>query len=157
MRVWILVENSTKAANQNKTCSYCGQKGHGEKSNPRTRKSNCPAYGHKCGRCSRLHHFDHICRNSKPNTKKIEHDDGAAIFDSLCAVTTSEMPAMDHHLYDHQTDTWHKRPSQPQPYLDVSIRVVDDDYRQLGYEPITGSTSKTSTVSPWQTLDVKAI
>ena len=142
-----LVENSTKATNQSKICSYCGQKGHGEKSNPRIRKSSCPAYGHKCGHCSRLHHFDHVCRNGKPGNKKIEHDNEAAIFDSLCAVATSETPIMDHHLYDNQTDTWHKRPSQPQPHLDVSIRIVDDDYRQLGYEPITKSTHKTLTVS----------
>ena len=54
---------------------------------------------------------------------------------------------MEHHLYDNQTDTWHKHLSQPQPHLDVSIRIVDDDYRQLGYEPITKSTHKTLTVS----------
>jgi hypothetical protein len=41
------------------------QKGHGKSAPARLRKSDCPAYGHKCGYCNREHHFEKVCRSKE--------------------------------------------------------------------------------------------
>jgi NADH pyrophosphatase NudC (nudix superfamily) len=50
-------------------CSYCGKRGHGKKSVAQLRKTQCPAYGHRCELCHRDHHFENVCR-SKDNPKQ---------------------------------------------------------------------------------------
>ena len=43
--------------------------------------------------------------------------------------------AVDHHLYDNLCDRWHKRASDPQPYVRVYFRAFEEDYRALGFVP----------------------
>lgn len=57
-------------------CSYCGRKGHGERSNARRRSTECPAYNHTCKHCNREHHLESMCRskdNPIPKKRQTEH------------------------------------------------------------------------------------
>ena len=62
------------------------------------------------------------------------------MFDLLCTVTSSgptfkdRSIAIDHHLYDNLTDTWIKQRSQPQPFINLNISVVFEDYKALGFD-----------------------
>ena len=150
--------NAARGDNNHKLCSYCGRKGHGDKSITKYRQKQCPAFGHTCIHCNRPHHFDSMCR-SKGNPKvdrppKINnHQSEGAIFNTLCAIpnktgkTASRDLAMDHHLYDHLSDSWLKQPSKPQPSLNVTVKILDDDYRDLGFQPIGNLNPRTVTLS----------
>lgn len=41
-------------------CSYCGRQHGGP-------KESCAAYGHRCRKCSKLHHFESVCKSSAPS------------------------------------------------------------------------------------------
>lgn len=46
-------------------CKYCGSrhvKG----------KRNCKAYGHQCGKCGKLHHFEKVCNSTKSSVHQIQ-------------------------------------------------------------------------------------
>ena len=130
---------------------YCGKAGHGERSLARFRKTDCPAYGHKCQLCSKDHHFESVCRSKdrplkrrpKPSSENCE----VAVFDILCMMTSS-LPgkanrsiSIDHHLFDNMSKTWMKRSSQPQPFVSLTIRASHRDYRALGFTLGTPSKS----------------
>jgi NADH pyrophosphatase NudC (nudix superfamily) len=36
-----------------RSCTYCGQKGHGKSPSNDLRKADCPAFGKKCAQCAR--------------------------------------------------------------------------------------------------------
>ena len=134
-------------------CGYCGESGHGRSAPLSLRQRACPAFGHRCGHCSRLHHTDRVCRNKqkarKTNTvaaadahagqlmaeSQIDPQPG---FDALCSVTSVEsldgqlLLSLDHHLYDQMSDTWRKRHSQDQPTISLLARSVPSDYHALG-------------------------
>lgn len=126
-------------------CSYCGISGHGTNSNSQSRKSTCPAFNHTCGCCNRQHHFDHMCRSkdkvkrsSNRPTEAASINDSNSVFNVLCAVS-SDIPQdspLTHHRHDKSTNTWKKQSSRPQPFIPVSIQITDEDYTQLGYQPI---------------------
>ena len=136
-------QNAVK--DKNDTCSYCGKKGHGKSAIARIRVKECPAYGHKCKHCNREHHFEAVCRSKdKPKampsaTPRNHKDYEGAVFDTLCNISntdniqTGKAIAIDHHLYDHLSDTWIKKSSRPQPFINLSIRVSSDDYSALGF------------------------
>lgn len=124
-------------------CSYCGKMGHGKKAPPQIRKKDCPAYDHTCGICKKEHHFESVCRSKKKTESRgISHerinDEEGAIFDTLCVLTShlyqgkSQAIALDHHLYNHLTETWNKQDSKPQPFINLTVRVSQDDYTDLG-------------------------
>ena len=46
-------------------CGYCGESGHGQHASLSLRQRTCPAFGRRCGHCSRLHHVDRVCRNKQ--------------------------------------------------------------------------------------------
>ena len=128
-------------------CSYCGKKGHGEKFTPQQRRTHCPAYNHTCSLCNRLHHFEEVCRSKdKPKTtirnKQHKSEQQGAVFDTLCSVSTHSITA-DHHTYNKPTNRWKRRPSSPQPFIQVSVRVEDQDYLDLGHPPIINHPSRT--------------
>ncbi|GFR68199.1 hypothetical protein ElyMa_000270900 [Elysia marginata] len=50
-------------ADKKETCTYCGQIGHGVRSPARARRTDCPAYGHRCKLCNRDHHYESVCRS----------------------------------------------------------------------------------------------
>ena len=132
-------------------CTYCGKAGHGERSLARFRKTDCPAYGHKCQLCSKDHHFESVCRSKdrplkrrpKPSSENCE----GAVFDTLCMMTSSlrgkanKSISIDHHLSDNMSKTWMKRSSQPQPFVSLTIRASHRDYRALGFTLGTPSKS----------------
>ena len=106
----------TAVRDKNEICSYCGKKGHGKSAPARLRKSDCPAYGHKCGYCNREHHFEKVCRSKEKSKTGITthntNDCEGAVFDALCSISSHSQQrngrtlAIDHHLYDNLSDTW---------------------------------------------------
>ena len=132
-------------------CSYCGKRGHGKKRTAQERKTQCPAYGHRCAQCRREHHFESVCR-SVDNPRRPSHtqpknfDKESALFDALCTVDSSQIHhqdvnivnnnkhsiPLDHHVYDNLSDTWIRRSSKPQPFVRVSIQALPEDYLALG-------------------------
>ena len=136
-------DNATKQETSSK-CLYCGGQSHGTNTSQQARKSTCPAFNHTCGHCHRLHHFDHVCRSKKLKGAYNQPDHAASVeesntlFNSLCSVVTGPSKPADHHCYDKTTGTWHKVQSQPQPFVSLSVRLVEEDYQELGFTPIHG-------------------
>ena len=70
----------TKQGSQKK-CFSCGQACHGEYN--KRRKTECKAYGKKCSKCGKMHHFAQVCRSQKvaaidiTDTEKNEDSDPA--------------------------------------------------------------------------------
>ncbi|XP_071177635.1 uncharacterized protein [Mytilus edulis] len=143
----------TAVRDKNEVCTYCGKKGHGKSAPARLRKSDCPAYGHKCGYCNREHHFEKVCRSkekSKTGTATHNTDDcEGAVFDSLCSISSDSYKingrtlAIDHHLYDNLSDTWISKASQPQPFVNLVLRILPEDYEAFGFN----MTKRTNTVA----------
>lgn len=130
--------NNDTSDKSNTKCSYCGLLGHN--STLQSRRESCPAFNHTCGYCQRQHHFDHVCRKDKAKREKPKQPDSSAsvtepdtVFASLCAIESQTLP---HYCHDKSTNTWKKKPSKPQPFLPVSIKIVNEDYQQLGLSPI---------------------
>ena len=136
-------DNERKAS---ETCAYCGKKGHGRSAPPAIRRKSCPAYNHTCIHCNRRNHFDNVCRNKDKakiitRDKSISSECEGAIFDALCTITTSNhqhrgkrsLP-LDHHLYNQLCDVWEKRTSDPQPFINVTIRMLSEDFITLGFK-----------------------
>ena len=136
------------SSNGNGVCTYCGGKGHGRRAPPRIRQKECKAYGHTCQVCGRLHHYGKMCRagasdqatrSVQANMKDSMDNMETATFDSFCLVSsqhaTSDVAALNHHIYDEQTNTWRRRASEAHPYLKLDISIHPEDYRQLGHTP----------------------
>lgn len=80
--------------------SYCGKRGHGKQSTARVRRTQCPAYGHRCEHCKREHHFETVRRSReefhdrgkeyrahsscRQPVKAPDHE--SAVFDALCTL-----------------------------------------------------------------------
>ena len=145
-------------------CSYCGMRGHGKQSTAHIRRTECPAFGHKCEHCKRDHHFESMCRSKdnvkrQPRARQPRHSSNEnAVFDALCTLfdyndidnecfdsnqcindkvcTVSKHDItvpLEHHVYDTLTDTWVRRNSKPQPYINVDIQTCSQDYAELGF------------------------
>ena len=111
------------------------------------RKNTCPAYNHQCSHCSRLHHFEDVCRSKdkpKPKDENPPNHQGA-IYQALCSATVSSISA-DHHIYQKEGNRWSKQPSSPQPFIKLSVRVDYQDYVDLGFKPIVNNPENTITV-----------
>ena len=114
-------------------CSYCGTKGHGRNPPTRVRRRECPAFGKKCNRCNKDHHFERVCR-SKNNTKSAdEAEQEDAIFDAVCEVMSTGSPAatLTHHIYNKVTKSWLRRQSRSQPYVRLQASIRQEDYDHL--------------------------
>ena len=118
------------------TCTYCGTRGHGRNPPTRVRRNECPAYGTKCNRCDKDHHFEKVCRSkhvTRPE-KNAEHED--AVFDALCEITSTdstESTTLDHHVFDKFTKEWLRRQSKPQPYIRLRASIRREDYNHFGF------------------------
>lgn len=142
----------------NEVCSYCGKKGHGKKASLATRKTACPAYATKCTKCGKNNHYASLCLSSahKPSVQ----EESGAVFDNLCA-TSSHIAAasghkhttskknpliLSHHLFDDIQQSWMKRSSQPQPFIDLQVSSSYNDYDTLGFshlgKDVRGTTLK---------------
>ncbi|MCG8044423.1 MAG: reverse transcriptase family protein, partial [Candidatus Thiodiazotropha endolucinida] len=169
-----------KADNDSELCSYCGKRGHGKQSTARIRRTQCPAYGHRCEHCKREHHFESVCRSkddvygrSKDYTARkarrqpprdpdhenavfdalctlfdqssrevdptmelfdLSSRDGGPTMDNVCSVTRGNHTIpLDHHVYDNKSDTWVRRSSKPQPFINVTVQTHSQDYAELGF------------------------
>lgn len=131
-------------------CTYCGKAGHGAHSLARTRKTDCPAYGHRCQLCNRDHHHESVCRSKdRPRRRPppAPEDGEAAIFDALCTVMSSprrqnrKTTSIDHHLFDNLSQTWIRKGSQPQPFINLTIQASHKGYKTLGFTLNTPSKS----------------
>ena len=78
-------------------CGYCGKHGHSR--DRAARRVSCPAYGHSCTKCGKLHHFESLCRSHlhmhRPGTRHSATPQGAQANryhtqESVTAVTETE-------------------------------------------------------------------
>ena len=152
-------KNANAAQKTDPCCSYCGNAGHGKSAPTRIRKNDCPAYNHRCGHCQRDHHMENMCRSKdKPlrrSSQAPKEDNEDAVFESLCTFfeqsanyneptqsetanvvnsTGSRATPLDHHVYNDLSDMWLKRRSTSQPYIQVNIKIVPEDYADLGHD-----------------------
>ena len=81
-----------------------------------------------------------MCR-SKSNSSAPRKDDEGAIFDELCTLSytvTSKNGrkhiVLDHHIYNQLSDCWIRSASKPQPYVSLTVRCENEDYKSLGLE-----------------------
>ena len=127
---------------------YCGQRGHGKNAPSTVRRAECPAYGEPCGHCGKQNHFANVCRSKDKQRPTRPHPSGeveSAVFDSLCNATNSapqpgqnaDAIQLDHHQYHSLSERWVQKPSQPQPFLALTATTNPDDYRALGFKPVT--------------------
>jgi hypothetical protein len=129
-------------------CSHCGNTGHGDGSDPLTRRDECPAYGRTCTTCNRNHHLSSVCKTkrkwhknatpaSTPSTATIADNQGAT-FDSLSTVQSDSTfglhsVVLDHHLYNNMCDRWFRQPSKVQPFVTLRVSTHNADYQSLGF------------------------
>ena len=113
-----------KSKNKTDVCFYCSKTCHGRRLPAKIRKWECPPFGHKCTICSKLNHYNQVCHQKHriitqaPGIPPDEHE--GVVFDSLCRVTATNPSCrkpltLDHHIYNHLSDTWTRQPSQAQP------------------------------------------
>ena len=142
-------------------CGHCGKHGHGR--DIEARMANCPAYGHSCTKCGKLHHLESMCRSRTPNRRTTPRRYCTApatqsrrtmdaitavsepepdVFDTLCSIGVTVPKAdehttdvlLDHHVYNSMRDTWEKRPSAPQPTIPVFVSHYPCDTRALSLQ-----------------------
>ena len=153
--------NTVQQSNGDKSdlCSYCGKCGHGKNAPPKIRKNECSAYGQTCNHCGRQNHFKSVCRSiyrpkqQRPIPPNGTHTTEAAVFDALCSTSGTNQQhgksqigtiSLDHHLYNNLNDHWNKKTSQPQPFMTLTATIHPDDYRALGFNPITKQPKSTT-------------
>ena len=143
------IANKTDEAGRksDKSCGYCGERGHGKNAPIGLRRKVCPAFGHTCEHCGKQNHRDRLCwnknhpkRQASPQMRAAEagaHE--SAIFDALCSIETLSQHRgkraihLDHHVYDNMCSQWKRQVSQPQPYFKVQASVCHKDYTDLGF------------------------
>ena len=128
-------------------CWFCGERGHGKNPPWNIRRSQCPAYGKRCDKCKIMNHIERACLGNAgkaPTRRPIESantttsDEHSATFE-LCTIVNGPISGinaieLEHHLYDNLCDVWRKRASDPQPYVQVYIRALEEDYQALGFK-----------------------
>ena len=119
-------------------------------------KQERTAYNHTCAKCGISHHHESVCRQSQQRQQSItpktqeSHDDVTVVIESLCSV--SDASPMDtnaitlgHHIYNQFCNAWERRGSDPQPFIDVSIKATPEDSHTLGLPtPLLSTTSSTT-------------
>lgn len=75
-------------------------------------------------------------RYSLTNTNNYE----GGTFESLCASSditprhhSYKTIALDHHLYYHLSNTWIRRHSKPQPFINLFIKLLPEDHKALDF------------------------
>jgi len=122
-------------------CWFCAERSHGKNPPWSIRKSQCPAYDKRCGKCKNVNHIERACLGKacacRPTETAETSDEQSAAFE-LCSVVNRPVAnvntiTLDHHLYDNLCDRWHKRASDLQPYVRIYIGAFEEDYRALGF------------------------
>lgn len=110
----------------------------------RNRKTEYPVFGHKCRHCNKDHHLKTVCRSKDkeklPTAPTDTHNYEGGIFESLSVLSditskyhANKIIALDHHLYDHLSDTWIKKCSKPQPFINLIIKLLPEEHIALGF------------------------
>ena len=146
----------------NALCRFCAEKGHGKNAPWSVRRVQCPAFGKRCGKCKVPNHVERACLGRayahRPTETAETTDEQSGAFE-LCTMINGSVAdvnaiALDHHLYDNLCDRWHRRASDPQPYVRVHVGAFEEDYRALGFslkKQVSGPSSP-----QWQTPDARA-
>ena len=116
-------------------CSYCGKRGHGKNAPARLRRKGCPAYGTVCSHCGKDHHFESVCRGKVKNKANRTSEQENPIFDTLCELTIQHdvtSTPLDHHVYNHLSGKWLRRPSRSQPFIKLSVKIQKEDFDHFG-------------------------
>lgn len=120
------------------------KKGHDRHASGRTRKTECPASGHNCGNCNKDNHLETV-RRSKDREKLLTastdtNNYEGGIIEPLCVLSDITFKyhanvriALDHYFYDHLSDTWIKKPSKPQPFINLIIKLLPEDHIALDF------------------------
>ena len=125
----------------NALCRFCAEKGHGKNALCGVRRTQCSAFGKRCGKCKVVNQIERACLGkayARRSTETAERSDEQSGAFELCTMVNGPVAdvnaiALDHHLYDNLCDRWHKRASDPQPYVDVHVGAFEEDYRALGF------------------------
>jgi len=71
------------------------------------------------------------------------------VFDALCSISSHSQQrngrklVIDHHLYDNLSDTWVRKASKPQTFVNLAIRILPEDYKAFGFN----ITTRTNTIA----------
>jgi hypothetical protein len=57
----------------------------------------------------------------------------------MTILTLFKPSPLDHHIYDSITDTWFRRNSKPQPFVNITVRALPEDYSAFGVDLSTPS------------------
>jgi hypothetical protein len=58
-----------------RSCSHCGQKGHGKYRSIDLRKTDCPAYGKRCAKCQQKGHYAGVCKSRRGDKRdEVQHN-----------------------------------------------------------------------------------
>lgn len=117
---------------------YCGKRGHGKSAPACIRQTQCSVYGNRCMHC----HIESVCC-SKDRARRLTpaapSDNEGAIFDALCSIHTmgnthgrSAIP-LGYQVYDNLSDTWLRKRSTAQPFVDITVKIVPDDYYMYAF------------------------
>lgn len=121
-------------------CGYCGKKGHGKSAPACIHQTQCPAYSNRY----MPNHMESVCcSKDKPRrlTPAAPSDNEGAIFDALCSIHNMENT---HHRsaiplgyqYDNLSYTWLRKRSTPQPFVNMTVKIVPDDYNAFRCRPV---------------------
>ena len=61
-------KNDGPSTDKKNKCRYCG----GEYPHAKKGREGCPAYGKRCGACSKKNHFESVCRGNKPQVHNVQ-------------------------------------------------------------------------------------
>ena len=99
------------------------------------------------------HHFEKVCRSKEKYKTGITthntNDCEGAVFDALCSISSHSQQrngrtlAIDHHLYDNLSESWVRKASKPQPFVNLAIRILPEDYEAFGFN----ITTRTNTIA----------
>ena len=65
------------------------------------------------------------------------HDSNRCTKDIVCTMNMHHFTVpLEHHVYDTLTDTWVRRNSKPQPYINVDIQTFSQDNGELGLDDL---------------------
>ena len=85
------VVNQEQERVDQRSCTYCGKKGHGRRANFETRKANYPAHGQTCTKCQRQDHFAAVCKSGKEEKTDENKSDAKKTGASTNNVTLNRM------------------------------------------------------------------
>ena len=154
------------AKNFDAKCTYCGKQGHGKSAPLKVRQKRCQAYGKICSNCGIPNHFKALCRTQPQNptasiNKSSSIDDTletvneCPVWQELCGVTiqssqdvSASCAVIGHHVFKGPNKGWVLKPSKPQPVIQLTVSVLQDDYNQLGIDLTVKETRKSVWASP---------